>query len=322
MIYSSIPYLDPPIMDDDSLVIVAAKPGTLSQDESGKVYQLTEDALISGAPSWVGGRIRVNHEVTETGTIAESWYDNGLKMRISGLSSECRDVINSSAYRGVSQESEALELGEEIVLHDRKVTPVTSVRGLGVSVIVYPVEPACPLSEGCGIPLESSTPISNFDLNNNSKNITVDKKGGPSMDEPVIIKQEIDFESIRKENENLKLQVEELKVLIQKQPEELEKAVTGALASQAIKIKEEAERDNLVVELKSCMPVGFEEFMSVNPNNESISGMVTAMRKAYPVGGSGGSVIVQSSIPAKLQEGADIYKKLGVSVEQVAKYEV
>jgi hypothetical protein len=321
MIYSSIPYLDPPMVEEDSLVIVAAKPGTLSQDESGKVYQLTESALISGAPSWVGGRIRVNHEVTETGTITESWYDNGLKMRISGLSSECRDVINSSAYRGVSQESEALELGEEIVLHGRKVTPVTSVRGLGVSVIVYPVEPACPLSEGCGIPLESNAPILNFDLNNNSKNITVDKKGGPSMDEPVV-ENKIDFENIMKENQILKDQVEELKVLIQKQPEELEKAVTGALASQAIKIKEEAERDKLVVELKSCMPVGFEEFMSVNPNNESISGMVTAMRKAYPVGGSGGSVIVQSSIPVKLQEGTDIYRKLGLSVEDVAKYEV
>ena len=96
--------------------------------------------------------------------------------------------------------------------------------------------------------------------------------------------------------------------------------MTGALASQAIKIKEEAEKEKLLVELKSCMPVGFEEFMSVNPNNESISGMIAAMRKAYPVGGSGGNVI-QSSIPGKIMEGADIYKKLGLSVEQVAKYE-
>lgn len=319
MIFSSIPYLDPPYVEDDSLVFVAAIPGTLSQDESGKIYQLTEEALISGAPSWVGGRIRVNHAVNEDGMITESWYDNGLKMRISGLSSECREVISSSAYRGVSQESEAIQLGEEIVLHGRNVTPVTEVRGLGVSIIVYPVQPACPLSEGCGIPLQSSTPDLNFDLNTDSKNIMVETKGGPHMDEPVIDNKP-DFENLMKENESLKNQIDELKTLIQKQPEELEKAVTGALASQAIKIKEEAEKEKLLVELKSCMPVGFEEFMSVNPNNESISGMITAMRKAYPVGGSGGNVI-QSSIPNKIKEGADIYKKLGLSVEQVAKYE-
>jgi hypothetical protein len=61
--------------------------------------------------------------------------------------------------------------------------------------------------------------------------------------------------------------------------------------------------------------------MSVNQNNESITGMVTAMRKAYPVGGSGGTV-VQSSIPESLKSGNDVYKKLGLTVEQVAKYEV
>lgn len=321
MIFSSIPYLDPPYVEDDSLIFVAAKPGTLTQDNNGKVYRLTENALMSDARSYIGGRIRVNHKVTEIGTISEAWYEGGLKMRVAGLSSMCKSVIASPAYRGVSQECEALELGNVVNLSGIEVQEIERIRGIGVSIIVYPETPACPLSEGCGIPLESSAPSLNFDLNTDSKNITLEEKGGPRMDEPAP-DNKIDFENIMKENESLKNQIDELKTLIQKQPEELEKAVTGALASQAIKIKEEAERDKLVVELKSCMPVGFEEFMSVNPNNESISGMVAAMRKAYPVGGSGGGTVVQSSIPAKIQEGAEIYAKLGLTPDRVAKYEV
>lgn len=317
MLFSSKPILEPFVDEtDDTISFLGAVPGTLAQDDEGNVYELTESALSSGAPSWKGGIIRVNHSVKETGLIDDAWYDNGLMLRVSGLSPDARAVMKSSAYRGVSQESLPLELGIIKDIKGHPVREVTKIKGTGISLIVYPETPACPLEAGCGVPIVSSTPdVFNSPLNTDSPKIDTEPQGGPSMDE---IKPDINLEEIMKENDALRAQLTKLTELVEKQPEVIDKAVAGALASQAIKIKEEAEFATIAGELKSCMPEGFEELMATAPSKDTLKATIKAMRSLNPVGGVGGTI--KSSIPEKFQSGYDIYSKLGVSVDDVAKY--
>lgn len=157
MIFSTKP-LNNPIQEeeDDAISFLAAVPGTLAQDREGNVYRLTENALKSDFKTWKGGIITVNHKVTEKGGIADTWYDAGLMMKVNGLSQEARDVMKSAAYKGVSQESLPVEFGKTEYYRGHSIKNVDRVKGTGISLIVYPETPACPLDVGCGIPITSS----------------------------------------------------------------------------------------------------------------------------------------------------------------------
>jgi hypothetical protein len=157
MIFSTKPINNPIHEDeDDTISFLAAVPGTLAQDSEGNVYRLTEKALQSDFQTWKGGIIRVNHKVLESGSIADTWYDGGLMMKVQGLSQEARDVMKSAAYRGVSQESLPVEFGKTEYYRGHSIKNVDRVKGTGISLIVYPETPACPLDVGCGIPITSS----------------------------------------------------------------------------------------------------------------------------------------------------------------------
>lgn len=157
MIFSTKP-LNNPIQEeeDDAISFLAAVPGTLAQDREGNVYRLTENALKSDFQTWKGGIITVNHKVAEKGGIVDTWYDAGLMMKVNGLSQEARDVMKSAAYKGVSQESLPVEFGKTEYYRGHSIKNVDRVKGTGISLIVYPETPACPLDVGCGIPITSS----------------------------------------------------------------------------------------------------------------------------------------------------------------------
>jgi len=71
-------------------------------------------------------------------------------------------------------------------------------------------------------------------------------------------------------------------------------------------------------ELKSCMPEGFEDFIAINPGIETINAMVRALKSANPVGAANGRAPPEAN--ALYSSGEEIYKKLGVTPEQLAKY--
>ena len=140
---------------DESTVIVSGntvkipfvKDGTKALDATGKAWTITSDALDSSWDTWIGGIVTVNHRIKEKGIMSEISRDGEfVYATLSGLSDEAIDVINSKAYRGVSQES-------IVVSHDGD--NITSLRGTGVTLVVFPGKPACPLSEGCGAPVAS-----------------------------------------------------------------------------------------------------------------------------------------------------------------------
>lgn len=314
MLFSSNVLNEPIREEDDSVVLALCKVGTLAQDEHGNVYELTENALQSDAPTWTGGKIRVNHDTDESGTISEAWYEAPYVFgRLAGLSEDARAVMSSSAYRGVSQESLPVEIKGSRLIKDHDVKQIHRVKGTGVSIMVYPYKPACPISAGCGVPIKSSEPdVFNSPLNTESPKIDTEPLGGPSMDENIIP----NFEELMKENTELKAKVDELSKQVAENPAQVEAAVKAALASHEIKMKEEKEIEAIQGELKSCMPEGFEEFIATSPSKATMQATIKALRSANPIGAPAG---VKSSMPEVFSSGKDIYAKLGLTPEDVAK---
>lgn len=78
-----------PIIEGNSVTLPICRVGTKAYDANGKAYTLTREALESGAESWQGGIITVNHMVREKGKIAKSWFqDPFVWATFEGLSRE------------------------------------------------------------------------------------------------------------------------------------------------------------------------------------------------------------------------------------------
>ena len=136
-----------PEIEDNSITIPFVKDGTKAFDAKGKKHTITSEALDSSYDSYVGGIVTVNHKIREQGIISEvcrrGEFVDGT---ITGLSDEAIEIIGSSAYRGVSQESVILEEND---------TNITKLRGTGVTLVIYPEKPACDIADGCGAPIAS-----------------------------------------------------------------------------------------------------------------------------------------------------------------------
>ena len=105
---------------------------------------------------------------------------------------------------------------------------------------------------------------------------------------------------------------------IANQPQMIETAVTTALASHEVKLKNERELETSKAALKSCMPEGFEEFMASSPSKATIDAMTKALKSQNPIGAARGAQPTDAN--ALYSSGEDIFKKLGVTSEQLAKY--
>ena len=137
-----------PEIKDNSITIPFVKDGTKAMNVNGRVSTITSEALDSSFDTWVGGIVTVNHMFKEQGLISEVWRDGEFVYgTLTGLSDEAVEVIGSPAYRGVSQESIAVE---------EDGSNVTKLQGTGVTIVVYPKKPACNLNDGCGVPISST----------------------------------------------------------------------------------------------------------------------------------------------------------------------
>ena len=139
--------------------------------------------------------------------------------------------------------------------------------------------------------------------------------GGPSMDDPNKVPT---IDELTAKIATLEARNADLEVQIANQPQMIETAVTTALASHEVKLKTERELEASKAALRSCMPDGFEEFMTTNPSKATIDAMTKALKSQNPIGAARGSQ--PADVNALYSSGEDIFKKLGVTPEQLAKY--
>lgn len=152
---------------DNGVWVPFLKENQLAEDNQGRKYRITKEAIDNGYKSYIGGFININHQDKIKGKIAEVKRDGEFAyFKAEGLDEEALAVINSPAYRGVSQQSLNL-----MYLAEQKdgLIDVISLQGTGVAIALYPKTPGCPLTDGCGIPLKSTEASeaskTNFSLN-------------------------------------------------------------------------------------------------------------------------------------------------------------
>lgn len=158
-----------PRIEGNSVTLPIVKVGTKAYSANGKKFTLTKCALESGADSWIGGIITVNHQVKEKGVISNAWFEDPfVHAKLDDLSDEAIEAINSAAFRGVSQECEPLEIQS---------SNVTKLNGSGVTLVFYPHRPACDQEMRCGIPMASF----NFPFYSPTREQSIDSSGGTKV---------------------------------------------------------------------------------------------------------------------------------------------
>jgi hypothetical protein len=280
--------------------------GTKAYDRQGKAYTLTKEALESGAVSWTGGIVTINHMVKEKGTITKSWFEDPyVYARFDDLSPETVEAINSAAYRGVSQESDPIEV---------KGSDVLKLKGTGCTFVFYPFRAACPLSEGCGLPIASCDPDFNFPLYSHSQNLQEDTPGGVNIADQSTNTLESTVSDLKSENEKLRSTVDGLRQELKDKDAKLEStvqaAVKAALESRDKAVKEQTEREAALTELKSCMSSEtMTEFLKAEPSVTVIKSTVAAIKaEAGKHVGAAAGTSIQSTANER-----EAYTKLGIT---------
>jgi len=141
---STIEAMNIDMLDDFNIVeIVAAKVGSKAFTSLGTAVTWTLEGLKSAETTWALKKVSINHEPVYHGIILSSFIiGNELRMLLK-VSDEIKAWIKTAPKLiGVSIEALKVKI---------KNYEVISAQGDGVTFIFPPVEPACPISEGCGI---------------------------------------------------------------------------------------------------------------------------------------------------------------------------
>jgi len=288
-----------PLIEGKSVTLKICKSGTKAYDRKGKEYILTKEALESSAESWTGGIVTINHMVKEKGKITKSWFEDPyVYATFEGLSPETVDAINSKAYRGVSQESEPVKVDGNKVLQ---------LKGTGSTFVFYPFKPACPLGEGCGLPIASCDPDFNFPLYSHTENFDVDTPGGVNITEAdQSAKLESTVSDLKTENKDLKSTIDELRKELKKKDETIkstaETAASAAIEGYIKSTAEKQDRDAVMKELKSCVSeekLNTLESLPIEALKSTLEVIKDATGKH--VGAAGGNL--QSTEPTEMQIG-------------------
>lgn len=137
----------------DSIIVPIVKAGTLARGLDNRIYRVTDQALRDYANTWQNGRFDINHKDIEPGNIRKAWYENGFVMaELEGMTQEAKDILNSPAYSGMSQECDPIEVSDTPeTVGSHQVYDIIRLKGRGVAMMLYPHKPQCPLEEGCGV---------------------------------------------------------------------------------------------------------------------------------------------------------------------------
>jgi cation transport regulator len=140
--------------DSDSVgewvpVAMVGQEGLISPDQTKIVY--TKDALANSVDSWKGGAISFNHDPTRIWAgekiLAAKFEEPYLYMK---LSDAVRKKLKDETVSGCSIEGIPGEITEDAQL--------TQVNGSKLTLMEYPLLPACKLEEGCGIVASNAEP--------------------------------------------------------------------------------------------------------------------------------------------------------------------
>jgi len=136
-----------PFLRNDMLADVTGKDGKVTR------YRITKEAIDKGYKSFLGKTFDGNHEPAITGKVVDVKREGEFAyFKAEGLSPETLAVMNSVAYRGVSQSSNKLK---SIV--DGGENKVLELDGRKIAIITWPHTPGCPISSGCGLPIPPIT---------------------------------------------------------------------------------------------------------------------------------------------------------------------
>jgi uncharacterized coiled-coil protein SlyX len=233
----------------DSVRLAIVKDNTKAYDTNGKEFLLTPCALSQDFKSWDNGIVTVNHKYKEQGKLTDLEYKDGfVYATLSGLSPDVIELINSPAFRGVSQESTPLELSGN---------KVTRLKGTGTTLVFYPESAACSPSMGCGLPIASCDPDFNFPLYIDNQKSQESTPGGDTITDDNATKFESTISEQKNEIAKLQSTIGELRQELKDKDANLEStvqaAVKVALESHDRTLKETAEREAVLNELKSCV---------------------------------------------------------------------
>ena len=113
-------------------------------------------------------------------------------------------------------------------------------------------------------------------------------------------------------------EIVDLRAQAAKVPEIIQTGIQAGIESHAIQEAKKKEHDTAAAELHSCMPNGFDEFMAKNPDTDTIKAVTKALRSSAPVGA--GTETLTPTTNALYSSGKDIYDKMGVTPDKLAKY--
>lgn len=183
--------------DDNSFTIAAAKVGSKSFAADGTKYIFTEEALRSCAESWVGGKITLNHDIDDIGSITAAWYDEDTQLLMQKISCDNPETVKrvkAGEPTGVSIEASVLDIDDD--------NNVLAFNGTGVGIMFYPVQPACPLKDGCGIRASEQESIIDDDIQTT---------GGTSMVDELETISKVEYDKVLAKNAELSKEIESLK---------------------------------------------------------------------------------------------------------------
>lgn len=318
---------------DNGVWITIVKDGTMAFNNVGKKFILTKSALDQDWSTWKNATVSINHTFKETGKFSEVKRQGEFVLgKPEGLTPEAIEVINSTAFRGVSQESIPKEVDEQ--------GNVLRLQGTGVTLMIYPEVPACPREAGCGLVVKSLEPDSNFSLNTDISNSQIKSTGGTKT---TMAGEEVGadaLKSVTAERDALKVKVNALtsemntlKSSIPDPEKRIEERIKEINAANLLVIKsaldardaeyakkeaDKIERDALINELRSYVPAAsLDKTLATNPTNQVLRSnleFVKSLGVSMPGVGNGEEIRSANLSGLKqFEAGKEIYEKLGLT---------
>lgn len=298
-------------LDNGDIRMAIAVAGQGAYNSKGERKILSEEFLSTDYSTWERGLVSTNHENTNMllggATIYNLEYDAEKKLVIASfanLPEKAKKLINSEFYQGLSQECIPTMFSENS-------EKVVRGRGTGVTIVMWPHQPAASQDMGVGVrPVLASILSQKYPTQ--IEDTMTEKTGGGT---PAISTEA--YESIALEKVELKSQIQTLESekktletelaswktkyseLESGEAKRIEIAISEDRAKRDAELKAKAELDSAVTELKNVMSSeAVEKYLATSPTVEQIKSIAGIMKStaAKQVGSS------QSSTPQETED--------------------